>query len=110
MSSLEHDEGRAVFEDAVLELAYPHESDVLNVLFRQTTSQLVFTHDDGTHVVDLVEDPREATPLDPSSVDVDVLEALRRAIRGSTIGQTAMPLEELDEEVLDGLRALGYVQ
>ncbi len=54
MSSLEHDEGRAVFEDAVLELAYPHESDALNVFFRQTTSQLVYTHDDGTHVMDLV--------------------------------------------------------
>ncbi len=61
-------------------------------------------------VYDLVEDPREATPFHPSSVDVDVLEALRRAIRGSTIGQTAMPLEALDEEVLDSLRALGYVQ
>ena len=61
---------------------------------------------------DLIADPEETRPLDPESVDADAVEALRASIRESMLesfGKEGVPLEELDEETLESLRALGYV-
>jgi arylsulfatase A-like enzyme len=60
-------------------------------------------------VYDLRDDPRETTPLNPADVDSDVLNALRQAISTHATNQTQTPLEELDDDVLESLRALGYV-
>lgn len=64
-------------------------------------------------IYDLVVDPNEANPLSPSSVDADSLRRLRAAIGNgmqSSLRGEAAPLDELDEETLESLRALGYVR
>jgi arylsulfatase A-like enzyme len=64
-------------------------------------------------IFDLVEDPNELSPLDPSSVNADVLLRLRTAIRDSmSLSRRGRetPLDELDEETIESLRALGYVR
>ena len=64
-------------------------------------------------IYDLVEDPNELSPLDPSSVNTDVLLRLRAAIRDSmSLSRRGREtsLDELDEETIESLRALGYVR
>jgi arylsulfatase A-like enzyme len=64
-------------------------------------------------IYDLMEDPSETRSLNPSSVDPDSLRPLRRAIGESVPGAPGgdtPPLDGLDEETLESLRALGYVR
>jgi arylsulfatase A-like enzyme len=64
-------------------------------------------------IYDLIEDPNETNPLHPSSVDADSFRRLRAALRyglRSPHGSERAPLDELDQETLESLRALGYVR
>ena len=58
---------------------------------------------------DLATDPSESKPLNPATINPDVLSELRRGIEAARPGMASqVEPTEMDEESLEALRALGY--